>query len=139
MHAFIRRALQTALVAGGLLGAGATMANAADGDPIDGVTSALDQTLGTASGLLDSGDPAAAAPVTAPVTVSGLSVSVLGDASGTGSEATRFTIVTDESTVADFGLSDAAVRGAAFRLRIPIAQDDHLYALAFRLRVKDHR
>ena len=48
-------------------------------------------------------------------------------------------LVTDESIVADFGLSDAAVRGAAFRLRIPIAQDDHLYALAFRLRVKDHR
>jgi hypothetical protein len=48
-------------------------------------------------------------------------------------------LVTDESQVYDFGLSNAAVRGAAVRLGIRVSQEDYLYAVAFRLRVKERR
>lgn len=87
MHTFIRRALQTALVTGGLVAAGATMAHA---DPVDDLTAALDETLGGQSGsLLPEGlvpeGTIATAPVTAPVTIAGTAVAIGGDAESTGS------------------------------------------------------
>jgi hypothetical protein len=98
MRTFVRRALQTVLVSGGLVVAGAAAAQA---DPLDDLTAAL-------GGILDgtAGDAAVAeAPVTAPVNVSGVSVAVLGDAEGAG-EAQQPTAASGSS---DGTLADAPV------------------------------
>ncbi|MGW6130409.1 hypothetical protein ACWFNE_10320 [Cellulomonas sp. NPDC055163] len=90
MHTYVRRALQTALVSGGLLAAGAVAAQATPHDGALGVDVVVGSTtqplvalsvgLGGEPTAAAGGAPLVAAPVTVPVDVSGVAVAVLGDA-----------------------------------------------------------
>ncbi|WP_258724583.1 hypothetical protein [Cellulomonas sp. NS3] len=96
MHTYVRRALQTALVSGGLLAAGAVAAHATPHDGVLGVDVVVGSTTETLVALsLDvggepqtaaGGAPLVSAPVGVPVDVSDVAVAVLGDATVTSSD-----------------------------------------------------
>ena len=46
--------------------------------------------------------------------------------------------VSDESQVGDFGLDDAFLDEVAVELGVPVDQEDHLYAVAYRLKARDN-
>src|SRR6478609_1412648 len=81
MHTFVRRALRTALVTGGLVVVGAGAAHAAEGDLLGdlGLDLSVEAPLSQVTEVLP--DVSVDVPVNVPVTVSDVAVGVLGDAS----------------------------------------------------------
>ncbi len=80
MHTFVRRALRTALVTGGLVVVGAGAAHAAEGDLLGdlGLDVSVEAPLSQVTEVLP--DVAVDVPVHVPVTVSDVAVGALGDA-----------------------------------------------------------
>ncbi|GEL99200.1 hypothetical protein CTE05_27470 [Cellulomonas terrae] len=79
MHTYVRRALQTALVTGGLVAAGASMAHAEE-PAHDQALVTVDLLVGGTDGILDlAPDRVVHAPVHVPVDVSGVALAVGGD------------------------------------------------------------
>jgi hypothetical protein len=46
--------------------------------------------------------------------------------------------VSDDSIVGDFGLPDAFLADVSLELGIPVDPEDHLYALAYRLKAREN-
>lgn len=46
--------------------------------------------------------------------------------------------VSDETTIADFGLGEDQLAQVGLALGLPVSQEDHLYAVAYRLKAKNN-
>jgi hypothetical protein len=46
--------------------------------------------------------------------------------------------VSDETTIADFGLADEQLVQVGLALGFPVSSEDHLYAVAYRLKAKNN-